>query len=134
MYELNGKHLSIKFEHERSKERISFLDNEIYIKNNKLHHKIFRKKTDCQTFLNINSEYTKSLKNGIPYSQALRIKRICSTKKNFDHHSREMTEKFLKQGYDQKLFDEQLEKIDKLVRDDLLQQKDKEQQDPKRIP
>ena len=45
-----------------------------------------------------------------------------------------MTEKFLKQGYDQKPFDEQLEKIDKLVRDDLLQQKDKEQQDLKRIP
>ena len=105
-----------------------------YIKSNKLHHKIFRKKTDCQIFLNINSEYTKSLKNSIPYSQALRIKRICSTKKDFDHHSREMTEKFVKQGYDQKLFDEQLEKIDKLVRDDLLQQKDKEQQDPKRIP
>ena len=45
-----------------------------------------------------------------------------------------MTEKFLKQGYDQKLFHEQLEKIDKLVRDDLLQKKDKEQEDPKRIP
>ena len=110
------------------------LDNEIYIKNNKLHHRIFRKKTDGQTFLNINSEYTKSLKNSIPYSQALRIKRICSNKKDFDHHSRDMTEKFLKQGYDQKLFDEQLEEIDKLVRDDLLQKKDKEQQDPKCIP
>ena len=40
----------------------------------------------------------------------------------------------MKQGYDQKLVDEQLEKVDKLVRDDLLQEKDQEQQDPKRIP
>ena len=39
----------------------------------------------------------------------------------------------MKQGYDQKLVDEQLEKVDKLVRDDLLQEKDQEQQDPKGI-
>ena len=131
---LNTKHPSIEFEYEISKERISFLDTEIYIKNNKLHTKIFRKKTDCQTFLNINSEHPKSLKNSIPYSQALQVKRNCSTKKDFDHHSRELKERFLKQGYDQKLVDEQLEKVDKLVRDDLLQEKDQEQQDPKGIP
>ena len=40
----------------------------------------------------------------------------------------------MKQGCDQRLVDEQLEKFDKLVRDDLLQGKDQEQQDPKRIP
>ena len=114
--ELNAKHPSIKFEYETSKKRISFLDTEIYIKNNKLHTKIFRKKTDCQTFLNINSEHPKSLKNSIPYSQALQVKRNCSTKKDFDHHSRELKERFLKQGYDQGLLDEQLEKVDKLVR------------------
>ena len=39
----------------------------------------------------------------------------------------------MKQGYDKKLVDEQLEKVDKLVRDNLLQEKDQEQQDPKRI-
>ena len=118
--ELNGKHPSIKFEYEISKEGISFLDTEIYIKNNKLRTKVFRKKADRQTFLKINSEHPKSLKNSVPYSQALRIKRICSTKKDFYHHSRKLTDRFLKQGYDQKLVDEQLEKVDKLVRDDLL--------------
>ena len=51
---LNTKHPSIKFDYEISKEIISFLDIEIYIKNNKLHTKIFRKKTDRQTFLNVN--------------------------------------------------------------------------------
>ena len=80
--ELNGKHPSIKFEYEISKEGISFLDTEICIKNNKLRTKIFRKKADRQTFLKINSEHPKSLKNSLPYSQALRIKRICSTKKD----------------------------------------------------
>ena len=39
-----------------------------------------------------------------------------------------------KQGYDQKLVDEKLEKVDEFERDDLLQEKDQEQQDPKSIP
>ena len=39
----------------------------------------------------------------------------------------------MKQGYDQKPADEQLEKVDKLLRDDLQQEKDQEQQDAKCI-
>ena len=93
---LNLKHPSIKFEYKISKERISFLDTEIYIKKKKkLHTKIFRKKADPRTFLNINSEHPKLLRNSILYSQTLRIKSICSTKKNFGHHSRELIDKFL---------------------------------------
>ena len=63
---------------------------------------IFWKKSDQQTFLNVNSEHPKLLKKSIPYSQTL--------------------------------VDEQLEKVDKHVRDNLLQERDAEQQDPKRIP
>ena len=96
--------------------------------------KYLEKKPDRYTFLNINSEHPKLLKNSIPYSQTLRIRRICSTKKDFDHHSRGLKKRFLKHGDDQKLVDEQLEKADKLVRDDLLQEKDQEEQDQIRIP
>ena len=39
--ELNTKHPSIKFEYKTSKERISFLDTKIYIKNNNLQTKIY---------------------------------------------------------------------------------------------
>ena len=116
------------------KERISYLGAKIYIKNTKLDTKTFRKKTDCQTFLNINSEHPKSLKNSISYSQTIQRKKLSSTKKNFDHHSRELKERFLRQGYDRKFIDEQLEKVGKLVRDNVLQEKDQEQQDSKRIP
>ena len=73
-------------------------------------------------------------KNSIPYSQILRIKRICSAKKDFGHHSRELKERFLKQGYDQKIVDKQLEKEKKLVRNNLLEEKDRERQDSYCIP
>ena len=116
------------------KERISYLGAKIYIKSTKLDTKTFRKKTDRQTFLNINSEHPKSLKNTISYSQTIQRKKLSSTKKNFDHHSRELKERFLRQGYDRKFIEEQLEKVGKLVRDNVLQEKDQEQQDSKRIP
>ena len=103
---LNTKHPSIKFQYEILKERISFLDTEIYIKNNKLNTKIFRYKTDHQTFLHINVEHLKAFRNSMPYSQTISIKRISSTKRDFDHHSRELKERLLKQGYNQKLVDE----------------------------
>ena len=79
-------------------ERISILGNEMYIKNNELNTKIFRNKTDRQTFLKINSGHPKSLKVSASHSQILRIKRICSTKKDFDHHSRELKDRCLNQG------------------------------------
>ena len=54
--------------------------------------------------------------------------------KDFDHHSRQLKKRFLKEGCGQKPADKQLKKVDKLVKDDTLQEKDGEQQDTKRIP
>ena len=96
--------------------------------------KRFRKKTDRRTFLKTNSEHLKSFKNSIRYSQTLRINIIYSTKKDFDHHSGQLKKRFLKEGCGQKPADKQLKKVDKLVKDDTLQEKDGEQQDTKRIP
>ena len=76
--ELNAKYKSIKFDYQYSQSSISFLDTEIYINNNKLYTKICRQKTDRQNCLHINSEHQKAFKESIPYSQALRVKRICS--------------------------------------------------------
>ena len=72
--ELNAKHESIMFEHTEN--------------------------IDRQTFLNINSEHPKSLNSSIPYSQALRIKRICSETTNFKYQYNTTT---LKQGYKKNL-------------------------------
>ena len=56
--ELNAKHPSIKFEYEISKERISFLVTETYIKNNYLRKYLQRKQT-TKPFLKL----TQSIKN-----------------------------------------------------------------------
>ena len=77
------KHNSIAFEYKISQSSIHFIDTEVYIKNHKLYLKIYRKETDRQNFLHINSEHPISLKNSIPYSQVLRVKCTCSVIENF---------------------------------------------------
>ena len=121
--DLNTKHESIKFNYQISKTRITFLDTEIYRKNNKLCTKIYRKKTDLQTFLNINSEHPKSLKASIPYSQALRIQRICSKTTAFEYDLQELKERLVNQGYNKKSTDQQFSKVKKIDRNELLKEK-----------
>ena len=95
---------------------------EVYIKNNKLYTKIYRKK-DRQTFLNINAEHPKSLKSRIPYRQALRIKRICSKTTDFDYHLQELKERLVNQGYNKKSIDQLFSKVKTIDRNELLKEK-----------
>ena len=118
--DLNTKHESITFKYQISKTRITSLDTEIYRKSNKLCTKLYRKKTDLQTFLNINSEHPNSLKASIPYSQALRIKRICSKTTTFEYHLQELKERLVNQAYNKKSIDQQFSKVKKIDRNELL--------------
>ena len=121
--ELNTKHESIKSEYQISKASITFLYTGVYIKNKKLYMKTYRKQTDRQTFLNINSEHPKSLKTIISYSQALRIKRICSKTTDFEHHLHELKERLVNQGYNKIAIDQQFSKFKTISRNELLKEK-----------
>ena len=44
------------------------------------------------------SEHPTSVKNSIPYNQALQIKKHCSTAKDSGHHTQELKEIFVKQA------------------------------------
>ena len=77
--ELNQKHKTIKFDFKYSKTKIEFLNVLVYKDiNNKLQTTLYKKPTDRQSYLHTNSEHTRSSKENIRYSQALRVKRICS--------------------------------------------------------
>ena len=51
---------------------------------------LYRNETDRQNFLHSNSEHPILLKNSIPYSQILRVKRTCSTIENFKLYCSEL--------------------------------------------
>ena len=121
----NKKDKSIKFEYKISQKSISFLDTEVYIKNNKLYTKIYRKPTDRQNFLHYNSEHPKLLKDSIPYSQTLRIKRICSTITDFQYFATELKNKFTDKGCSSNLLDKNISRVKNLDRREILKEKTK---------
>ena len=55
---------------------IPFLDLIIYIKESRLYTRLHTKATDRHIYLNFDSEHPVILKNAVPYSQFLRLKRI----------------------------------------------------------
>ena len=67
-------------------------------------------------------EYPYSLKKSIPYSQALRIRPMCSTFQKYHSHSRKFIEQFINKGYKQDVVTQQIQKVDQLDRKQLLHQ------------
>ena len=117
---LNSKHKAIKFERNISHSRISFLDILIYIeKNNTLQTTLYRKPTDQKSYLHAHSDHPKSLKRSIPYSQALRIKTICSTLSEYKKQN------FIERGYEENILNDEIDKIDNIDQKDLLSKKEK---------
>ena len=76
--EINSFHPTIKFTADWSKEKVNFLDVEVTLKNGVLSTDLFVKPTDTHQFLDPTSCHPYHCKKGIPYSQTLRLNRICS--------------------------------------------------------
>ena len=64
---LNNRHQTIKFTLEHSYFNVNFLDVTV-----------FCKPTDSQNYLLYSSKHPRHVLNGIPYSQFLRVRRVCS--------------------------------------------------------
>ena len=123
--ELNKQHQPIKFSMEYSYNSVSFLDTIVYKEGTRLQTKLYRKETDRPSYLHKRSEHPRSLKQSIPYSQALRIKRICSTQKDYESSCQELAERFVNRGYQQEWVNEQIKRTENLDRQQLLQTKER---------
>ena len=93
--------------------------------NGKLQITLYKKPTDRQSYLHANSEHLRSLKGSIPYSQALRITRICSRNSEFEAHINTIKDQFVKRGYEKSLIENQTKKVAKLDRSVLLAEQNK---------
>ena len=123
---MNSQVPSIKFTMEYSKESVHFLDTNVSINNASLQLEtdLYCKPTDSHNYLLYNSAHPKKCKQSIPYSQFLRIKRICSKTEDFDRHIVTMSGHFLRRGYPINLLEEAAIKARRLDRDALLSPKD----------
>ena len=113
----------MKFEFTYSRTSITFLDTKKYKNGNgTLCTTIYRKPSDRRNFLHYKSVHPNALKDSIPYSQALRIKRICS---EVVKHLKDLKDAFIKKGYQSKILDHHFERAMSVDRKTLLESKEK---------
>ena len=97
---LNSVVPSITFTHEISYKSVNFLDTKVIkdVQGN-ISTDIFQKPTDTHSYLHWTSAYPPHLKQSIPYSQALRLRRICSSTRVLDQRILEYSNFFVACGY-----------------------------------
>ena len=118
---------SIKFDFQISESNISYLDTMVYIEGNKLMTKMHTKPTYKHTYLHKSSYHPYSLKKSIIYSQALRVKRICTKTGDYNDGIKALFNSFRERGYDEEELHSGFSKAADTNREDLLQYKNRTQ-------
>ena len=70
-----------------------------YLKQGKLTTSVHYKSTDSHSYLDYHSSHNPSTKNSIPFSQFLRLRRLCSDNADFEEKAEEMANFFLQRRY-----------------------------------
>ena len=118
---LNNCSDHIKFTSETSTRSVAFLDTLVLLQNNHIETDLYSKPTDSHNYLMYDSAHPQRCKDSIPYSQFLRIRRICSQLEAFDRHVICYTVFFLKRNYPIELLEKAAERARSLDRLMLLE-------------
>jgi hypothetical protein len=97
--DLNSMNSNLKFTYEISHNAVNYLDVKVHLKGNKLETELYRKPTDAPSNLHYSSSHPKYVKRALPYSEALRVIRICSTEEYREKHLKIVKLNFLKKLY-----------------------------------
>ena len=127
----NNLHHSIKFTSESSSTQLNFLDTMVKIdpETRNLFTTLYTKPTDTRDFLHYTSSHPKSCKNGGPYGQFLRLRRICTKDIDFNKESQSLIMAYLRRGYPLQILEDHYYKASKFQQSDLLDPKTKEKED-----
>ena len=131
---INSFHRSIKFTSEFSHDQVNFLDVTIRKENGTLATDLYTKPTDTHQYLHSSSCHPRHCKSGIAYSQALRLRRICSNDTNFSQHASDLKRNLTDRGHSSKKVQQAINKVRSLSRSDVLQQKSRDQDPNTRVP
>jgi hypothetical protein len=100
---INMAHDTIKFTAEISDKAVNFLDVTVTRTTNGIETAVYTKPTAAHLYLHYDSNHPTSTKRAIPYSQALRVRKICSTDASFESQIADLVRFFLARGYPRKL-------------------------------
>ncbi|XP_048358692.1 uncharacterized protein LOC125436106 [Sphaerodactylus townsendi] len=121
---LNRIHPSTQFTHTSHPSHIPFLDTEICLTaEGKLAFKPFHKPTDRASGLHFRSYHPKSLKNSLPYSQLVLLKRNSSLESDFRRESERLLQEFRGRGFPSHILESAFKKVNSMPRQLFLQEK-----------
>ena len=89
---VNAFHPALKYTWEISDTSLAFLDIKVSVEGNGLCSSVHYKPTDSHSYLLYSSSHPSHVKNSIPYSQFLRLRRLCSEDSDFSLKSEEICE------------------------------------------
>ena len=122
---LNEVHPTIKFTLEHSEESVNFLDTTVHLENGKLWMDLYSEPKDSHSYLHYTSAHPVQCKKSLPYSQLLRVRRICSRQQDFLRHSGMILYHFKARGYPIDLLEQALTRVMALDRKELLKVSEK---------
>lgn len=108
----NNIHPSISFTHTYSTSKINFLDVLVRVEGGALITSVYKKPTDRQQYLHFKSCHPRHCKTSIPYSQAIRFKRICSKSIDFQENANRMRVTLEKQHYPPSIIEDAIKKAE----------------------
>ena len=117
---VNGFHHALKFTWGIRETCVSFLDISVSINGNTLATSVSYKPTDSHSYLLFSSSHPNHTKQSIPYSQLLRLHRLCSDDKDFETKLFGMRTFFVERGYPTHLLDSAIQKAFSNSRRDTL--------------
>ena len=123
---VNSFHPALKYTWEMSDTSLAFLDIKVSVEGNGLCTSVHYKPTDSHSYLLYSSSHPSHVKNSIPYSQFLRLRRLCSEDSDFSLKSEEMCEFFDKRGYPASVVEAGHHRAQQIDRQSALQTSQKE--------
>ena len=118
---LNNVLESIKFTTNISQTQVNFLDVSIYKDaHGNIRTGLYTKPTDAHLYLHYTSYHPKHQKNSIPYSQAIRLRRICSTSELLQDATQQLSMNLQQRGYPKEMINQAILKASQLDRNTLL--------------
>ena len=118
---INSIHPTIKFTADWSYSSVNFLDVKVIMKDGEIITDLYVKPTDTHQYLDSSSCHPYHCKKSIPYSQALRLNRICSNNAFFDQRCNELEHWLHERGYSERVVRQEILKARKIRRNELLQ-------------
>ena len=115
-------HPAVEFTFDIAK-KVNFLDISLSIESVGISTSVYYKSNDSHLYLDYQSNHSPSCKNAIPYSQFLRLRRLCSNDEDFKVKVNEMSQFFLDRGYPLCVVTSARENVFKTSRETLLYKK-----------